>query len=79
MADTVDVAIPVDAEVAKHLDTPARREAVGRYLSGLLNDGRVCNVLAATIAEPKREAHARSLTDEEVDGELEAWRAKHQD
>ena len=78
MADTVDVAIPVDAEVAKHLDTPARREAVGRYLSGLLKDGRVRDVLAAAIADARRAAHGRGLTDEEVDAELEAWRAQRQ-
>jgi hypothetical protein len=78
MNDTVDVAIPVDAEVAKHLDTQARREAVGRYLSGLLKSGRVRDVLAAAIADAKREAHARSLTDDEVDAELEAWRAPRQ-
>jgi len=39
MADTVDVTIPVDVELAKHLDTPARRQAVGRYLSGVI-EGR---------------------------------------
>jgi hypothetical protein len=68
----------LDAEVAKHVDTPARREAVGRYLSGLLKDGRVRDVLAAAIADAKHEAHGRGLTDEEVDVELKAWRAQRQ-
>jgi hypothetical protein len=36
MDDTVDVVIPLDAEAAKVLPSPARREAVGRYLSDLL-------------------------------------------
>jgi len=38
---TVEVTLPVDAEAAKILDSPARRQAVGRYLSGLLKDGRI--------------------------------------
>ena len=75
MADTVDVTIPVDAELAKHLDTLARREAVGRYLSGLLRGGRVRDALAEAIADAKRGARASVLTDEDIDAELEAWRA----
>jgi len=39
MDDTVDVTIPVDAETAKALESLARREAVGRYLSNLLKSG----------------------------------------
>lgn len=58
MADTVDVTIPVDAELVKHLDTPARQEAFGRYLSGLLRGGRVRDVLAEAIADAKRQARA---------------------
>jgi len=53
---TIDVALPVDAEVAQHLDTPERREAVGRYLKA----GRVCDVLAEAIAGTKRETHGRA-------------------
>ncbi len=45
MDSTVDVMIPVDAEAAKALESPARREAVGRYLSGLLKGGRACKSL----------------------------------
>ena len=78
MADTVDVTIPVDADLAKHLDTPARREAVGRYLSGLLRDGRVRDVLAEAIADAKREARVSGLTDEDIDAELQTWRADRQ-
>jgi len=76
MADTIDVTIPVDAEVAKHLDTPARREAIGRYLSGLLKAGRVRDILAEAIADAKREAHTGGLTDEDINAELAAWRAE---
>ena len=75
MDNTVDVTIPVDVEVARALESPARREAAGRYLSGLLRGGRVRDVLAEAIADAKMEARANSLTDEEVDAELEAWRA----
>jgi len=78
MADTINVAIPVDAEVAKQLEAPARREAVGRYLSGLLKGGRVRDILAEAIADAKHEAHTSGLSDEDIDAELEAWRAEPQ-
>ena len=76
MDNTVDVMIPVDPEAAKALECPARREAVGRYLSGLLKGGRARDVLAEAIAEAKREARAHGLTDEEIDAELDEWRAE---
>ncbi len=76
MDNTVDVMIPVDAEAAKALESPARREAVGRYLSNLLKGGRACDVLAEAIDEAKREARAHGLTEEEIDAELDEWRAE---
>ena len=76
MEKMVDVTIPVDAEAAKVLESAARREAVGRYLSELLKGGGVREILAEAIAEAKREARAKGLTDEEVDAELAAWRAE---
>ena len=48
MDTTVDVIIPVDAEAARALESPARREAAGRYLSGLLKGGR------APMCSPRR-------------------------
>jgi hypothetical protein len=76
MDRTVDVTIPVDAAAAKALESPARRQALGRYLSKLLKGGRVRDVLAEAIADTKREARASGLTDEEIDAEHEAWRAE---
>ncbi len=76
MDNTVDVLIPVDAEAARALESPARREAAGRYLSGLLTGGHVRDVLAEAIADAKKEACANGLTDEDVDAELEVWRAE---
>lgn len=76
MDNTVDVIIPVDAEAAKALASPARREAAGRYLSGLLTGGRVRDILAAAIADAKRDARASGLTDADIDAELRAWRAE---
>jgi hypothetical protein len=75
MDNTVDVVIPLDAEAARILDSSARREAVGRYLSSLLKSGHVRDALAEAIAEAKREARHAGLTDGEVDAELDAWRA----
>lgn len=76
MDGMVDVTIPVDPEAAKALESPARREAAGRYLSDLLKRGALGDVLADAIADLKREAHANGLTDADVDAELEAWRAE---
>lgn len=76
MDTTVEVTLPVDAEAAKALNSPARREAAGRYLSGLLTGGRIHDVLADAITEAKREARASGLMDEDIDAELEAWRGE---
>ena len=76
MDNRVDVTIPVDAEAAKAPESRARREAVGRYLSSLLKGGRARDVLAGAIAEAKREARAHRLTEEEIDAELDEWRAE---
>ena len=78
MNDTVDIPIPVDAETARMLENPARREAAGRFLSSLMNTRHFGDLLAEAIADLKREAHANGLTDEMVDAELEAWRAERQ-
>jgi hypothetical protein len=72
----VDVMIRVDADAAKALESPARREAAGRYLSTLLKGGRARDVLAEALAEAKRKARAHGLTDEEIDDELYEWRAE---
>ena len=78
MDNTVEVTIPVDVEAAKALESPARREAVGRYLSGLLKGGRLRDVPAEAIAEAKCEAREHGLTDEGIDAELDEWRAERQ-
>jgi len=76
MNDRVDVTIPVEPEVAKALENPVRREAAGRVLSGLLKGGHLRDTLAEAIADAKREARAKGLTDEAIDAELQAWRAE---
>jgi hypothetical protein len=76
MPDTIEVPIPLDPDAAQALGSPARRQAAGRYLSALLRGGRVRDVLAEAIAEAKLEARARGLSDDEVNAELDAWRAE---
>ncbi len=78
MDEHVDLTIPVEPAVAKALASPARRQAAGRVLSGLLTGGHLTEVLAEAIADAKREARANGLTDEDIDAELEAWRAERQ-
>jgi hypothetical protein len=72
MNDRVDVTIPVEPEVARALENPVRREAAGRVLSGLLKGGHLRDTLAEAIADAKREARAKRLTDEAIDAELQA-------
>lgn len=43
-----------------------------------MRGGRVRVVLADAIADAKREARTSGLTDEDIDAELEAWRADRQ-
>lgn len=76
MDEHVDVTIPVDSAVARALESPARRQAAGRVLSGLLKGGHLREVLAEAIEDAKREARANGLTDEDIDAELEAWRTE---
>jgi hypothetical protein len=78
MSDVVDVIIPVDADAARELQTPARREALGRFVSGLLKGRGIADALAEAIKEAKHEAAARGLTNDDVDSEIEAWRAELQ-
>ncbi len=78
MDDQVELTIPVESDVAKALESPVRRAAAGRVLSVLLKDGHLRDVLAEAIADAKREARANGLTDEEIDAELQAWRAERQ-
>jgi hypothetical protein len=52
----LDVTIPAESEAAKALETPARREAVGRYLSALLRGGGVPGKAMIVAAVEVREA-----------------------
>jgi hypothetical protein len=55
-----------------------RREAAGRYLSGLFKSGCIHEVLAKAIEDAKQEAHANGLANSDIDSELDAWRAEAQ-
>jgi hypothetical protein len=76
MGDTVGVTIPVERDIAKALDSPVRRDAAGRVLSGLLKGGHLRDLLGEVIAAAKQEARANGLTDADIDAELAAWRAE---
>jgi hypothetical protein len=52
--------------------------AAGRVLSDLLKRGGLREVLAEAIADLKREAHVRDLTEGEIDAQLQAWRAERE-
>ncbi|HEX5461076.1 MAG TPA: hypothetical protein VFX20_14015 [Steroidobacteraceae bacterium] len=76
MGTTIDVTIPVDSDAARALENPARRAAAGRYLSGLIKGGRARDLIEEAIAEARREARAKGLSDSEIDAELRAWRSE---
>ncbi len=74
MDNHIDVTIPFESEIARALESPVRREAAGRVLSGLLKVGHLRDVLGDVIAAARREARANGLTDADIDAELQAWR-----
>lgn len=74
MGQTIDVTIPLEPDAARLLEHPARRAALGRYLSALLTGDRAPELLAEAIAAAKREARGNNLTDEMIEAELNAWR-----
>lgn len=76
MDDAIDVINSVEPVVARALENPERRVAAGRVLSGLLTGNHLRDVLRDFIADAKREARAEGLTDEEIDAELQSWRAE---
>jgi hypothetical protein len=45
-------------------------------LSGLLKGGHIPDVLVEAIADAKREARTKGLTDADIDAELKAWRTE---
>lgn len=76
MATTIDVTIPVEAEVAATLSDPERREAAGRLLSQMLRPGPGRAPLVEAIAGLKAQAHAAGLTDEAIEEELAAYNSE---
>lgn len=76
MAATVDVTIPVEAEVAAAFADPVRRAAIGRLVSRVLRPGSGRDLLADAIADMKAQARAAGLTDEVIDQELAAYNAE---
>jgi hypothetical protein len=79
MGKVVEVAIPVDAEVATALADSRNREAVGRMVSRVLRPGAGPMPLAEAIAEMKAAARTAGLTDAEIDAELAAYNAERRE
>ena len=76
MDGTVEIGIPVDADVAAALADPRRREAVGRVVSRMLRPGAGGDPLVAAIDRLRADAEARGLTDDVLDAELTAYNAE---
>ena len=76
MGNTIDVTIPVEAEVAAALKDAHNREAVGRLISRVLRPRPGDYPLVEAIAALKAEVRASGLTDAEIDAELDAYNAE---
>lgn len=76
MPDIIDVAIPVEAEIAATLTDPDRRQAAGRLLSRILRPKPGADPLVDAITDLKSQARAAGLTDELIDEELAAYNAE---
>ena len=76
MDRTVDVSIPVEAEVAGSLADARTREAVGRVVSRMLKPTQEFDPLLAAVSALSAEAERRGVTDELVDEELAAYSAE---
>jgi hypothetical protein len=76
MGNIVEITIPVEQAAAAALRDPLKREALGRLVSRWLQDAGAPEALFAAIERLKTEAHARGLTDQIVDEELQAYNAE---
>ena len=79
MDKTVDVTIPVEAEVAAALADARNRDAVGRLVSRVLRPKGGASPLAQAIAEMKTEVRKAGLSDADIDAELGAYNAERRD
>ena len=75
--DTVEVTIPVEADVAAALQgDPERRAAVGRLISMVVRPSGGADPLLEAMRELSADAKARGLTPELLEGELAAHKAE---
>ncbi|MBE7157669.1 MAG: hypothetical protein INR62_04415 [Rhodospirillales bacterium] len=77
-ARTVDVTIPVDADVAPALENALTRSLARRLVSRMLEPPSIEH-LFEVIDAMKAEAHRRGLMDEMFDAELEAYNAERRE
>ena len=76
MDKTVDVTIPVEAEVAEALADARNRDAVGRLVSRVPRPHSGPSPLARAVAALKSEAREAGLSDADIDAELAAHNAE---
>jgi len=79
MGKTVDVTIPVEADVAAPLADSRNRAAVGRLVSRILRPSAGRTPLANAIAEMQAAARAAGLSEQEIDAELAVYNAERRD
>lgn len=75
MPETVEIAIPVDANAAAALKDADTRAFIGEIVSRMLRQ-QTNEQLFDLIARLKADARARGLTDEIIDQELAAHKAE---
>ncbi|MGI4798784.1 MAG: hypothetical protein ACRYG8_33035 [Janthinobacterium lividum] len=75
-AITVDIAIPVEPDVAAALADARTRAAMGRLVSRVLRPRSGPSKLSIAIADAQADARAAGLTDADIDAELDAYNAE---
>ncbi|MEO8713790.1 MAG: hypothetical protein ABI369_02125 [Acetobacteraceae bacterium] len=76
MNEVVKIEVPVEPETARALGDARRMQAVGRLIDRMVRPARGDDPLVAVLAATRRAAREAGLTDEEVDAEIDAYRAE---
>lgn len=79
MDNTVEVTIPVEADVAAALGDERTRAAIGRVVSRMLRPNEDADPLLAVMERLSADAAKRGLTQAILDDELAAYNAERRD
>lgn len=76
MNEVVKIEIPVEPETARALGDPRRAEAIGRLVDRLVRPTPGDDPLIGILAATRGAAREAGLADQDIDAELDAYRAE---